>query len=172
MVSLKLQRRLAASILKCAKGKVWLDPNEIKEISISNSRMNIRSLVNDGYIIKKSMITRSLWQTRQTLKAKMEGRHSGYGKRKGTREARLPSEVLWMKKIRVLRRLLHRYRELGKIDKHLYHEMYLKVKGNAFKNKRMLVEIIHKVKAERIRERVLSYQYEAKKRRNNSVIEK
>lgn len=39
MVSLKLQKRLAASVLKCGKGKVWLDPNEANEISMANSRM-------------------------------------------------------------------------------------------------------------------------------------
>lgn len=38
MVSLKLQKRLAASVLKCGKGKVWLDPNEVNEISMANSR--------------------------------------------------------------------------------------------------------------------------------------
>jgi large subunit ribosomal protein L19e len=38
MVSLKLQKRLAASVLKCGKGKVWLDPNEVSEISMANSR--------------------------------------------------------------------------------------------------------------------------------------
>uniref|UniRef100_A0A2P2JVG1 Ribosomal protein L19 n=1 Tax=Rhizophora mucronata TaxID=61149 RepID=A0A2P2JVG1_RHIMU len=37
MVSLKLQKRLAASVLKCGKGKVWLDPNEVNEISMANS---------------------------------------------------------------------------------------------------------------------------------------
>ena len=39
MVSLKLQKRLAASVLKCGRGKVWLDPNEVNEISMANSRM-------------------------------------------------------------------------------------------------------------------------------------
>lgn len=38
MVSLKLQKRLAANVLKCGKGKVWLDPNECSEISMANSR--------------------------------------------------------------------------------------------------------------------------------------
>ena len=38
MVSLKLQKRLAASVLKCGRGKVWLDPNESNEISMANSR--------------------------------------------------------------------------------------------------------------------------------------
>lgn len=39
MVSLKLQKRLAASVMKCGKGKVWLDPNESSDISMANSRM-------------------------------------------------------------------------------------------------------------------------------------
>jgi hypothetical protein len=38
MVSLKLHKRLAASVLRCGKGKVWLDPNEVSEISMDNSR--------------------------------------------------------------------------------------------------------------------------------------
>lgn len=38
MVSLKPQKRLAADILKCGRGKVWLDPNEGNEISMANSR--------------------------------------------------------------------------------------------------------------------------------------
>ena len=38
MVSLKLQKRLASSVLKCGKRKVWLDPNEVNEIHNANSR--------------------------------------------------------------------------------------------------------------------------------------
>lgn len=38
MVSLKLQKRLAAAVLKCGKNRVWLDPNEVSEISMANSR--------------------------------------------------------------------------------------------------------------------------------------
>ena len=38
MVSLKLQKRLAASVLNCGKRKIWLDPTEINEISMANSR--------------------------------------------------------------------------------------------------------------------------------------
>lgn len=38
MVSLKLQKRLAASVLNCGLRKVWLDPNEVNEISMANSR--------------------------------------------------------------------------------------------------------------------------------------
>ena len=35
MVSLKLQKRLAASVLNCGLRKVWLDPNEVNEISMA-----------------------------------------------------------------------------------------------------------------------------------------
>ena len=99
--------------------------------------------------------------------------------------------------MRVLRRLLVRYRGAGKIDKHLYHELYHLSKGNAFKHKRALIEHvrqfisaifffffliadfclfllkqIQRAKAERQRERHLKEEMDAKRAKNKAGRER
>lgn len=76
-VSLKLQKRLAASVLKCGQKKVWLDPNEINEISLANSRRNIARLKRDGLIIKKPTVVHSRARVTLRNEAKRKGRHTG-----------------------------------------------------------------------------------------------
>merc|ERR1712137_603000 len=106
MSTLRLQKRLASSVLKCGNKKIWLDPNESSEIANANSRQNIRKLIKDGLIIKKPQVVHSRARTRANLEAKRKGRHKGFGKRHGTANARMPEKVIWMNRMRVLRRLL------------------------------------------------------------------
>lgn len=74
----------------CGKRKIWLDPNEMNEISNANSRQTVRKLVSDGLIIRKPVTMHSRARARELNAARRIGRHRGLGKRKGTKDARMP----------------------------------------------------------------------------------
>merc|ERR1712093_539298 len=90
MSSLKLQKRLASSILSCGRNKVWLDPNESHAISNANSRHHIRRYIKDGLIIKKQQAIHSRARARANVAARRLGRHRGTSKRLGSANARAP----------------------------------------------------------------------------------
>ena len=81
---------------------------------------------------------------------------------RGKANVRLPFKVLWISRIRVLCRLLNMMRDHNKINKHIYNSLYILAKGNRFKNKQVLLESIHKLKAVRDRERSLREKEESK----------
>jgi len=89
-VNLTTQKRLAASVAGCGKRKIWMDPNESNELSNANSRNTIRKLLKDGLIIKKPVTMHSRARARALTAARRIGRHRGFGKRKGTADARMP----------------------------------------------------------------------------------
>jgi large subunit ribosomal protein L19e len=145
MVNLRLQRRLASSILGAGFGRVWMDPNEVNEIALANSRKGVQKLIKDNFIIRKKIDMHSRQRARLRKEERRKGRHTGLGKRHGTSEARMPTKLVWMRRLRTLRRLLKKYRESKKVDKNLYHELYLACKANQYKSKKNLADAVEKI---------------------------
>ena len=166
MVNLRLQRRLAASILKVGAKRVWMDPNEVNEISIANSRKAVRKLIKDNFIFKKKVSMHSRQRARLRKQEVREGRHTGFGKRRGPADARMPQKVIWIRRQRTLRRLLKKYRE-KKVDKHLYHQLYLDCKANQYKSKKNLADAVEKIIYRRKLEQKTAAQKAAVKERKN-----
>lgn len=84
----------------------------------------------------------------------------------------MPTKILWVRRQRVLRRLLRKYRASKKIDRTLYHKFYLAAKGNQFKNKTVLIETIFKEKTKKIEAEKLEAQQEARRQKNQEKRKK
>lgn len=54
-----------------------MDPNEVNEIALANSRRNILKLSKDGLILKKPGVVHSRARVQLRNEAKRKGRHTG-----------------------------------------------------------------------------------------------
>ena len=162
MVNLTQQRRLAASLLRVGKGRVWMDPNEVNEIALANSRKAVRKLIKDNFIFKKKIQIHSRQRALLRKQERRLGRHTGLGKRRGCSDGRMPKKILWIRRQRTLRRLLKKYRDSKKFDKHLYHQLYLDWKAARYNSKRNLAEGVDKILAKKKLEQKIAEQKKAK----------
>jgi large subunit ribosomal protein L19e len=133
-MKLTTQKRLAADVMKVGKSRVWIDPDFEDEISLAITRDDIRRLVDEGAIQKKPIRGVSRGRARHKLSQKRKGQRSGPGRKKGKATSKLSSKDRWMMKIRPMRKELRKLRNDGKITSRVYRELYLKAKGNAFRN--------------------------------------
>ncbi len=139
MPDLSNQRRLAAALLKCGEGRVWIDPSSQEELADSVTRTDIRGAIKAGVIRRLPVKGTSRGRARQHAAEVKKGRHSGPGSRRGTPSARLPRKDRWMRRIRAQRDLLQDLRKTGKIPAAAYREFYRRAKGGMFRSREHLL---------------------------------
>ncbi|ALV61939.1 LSU ribosomal protein L19e [Thermococcus sp. 2319x1] len=135
---LKMQRRIAAELLKCGENRVWIDPERIDDVKSAITREDIKRLINEGVIKKKPIKGQSRYRAKLRQEAKKKGRHRGHGSRKGKKTARMGKKERWIMTIRALRKELRKLKAEKKIDEHTYRNLYIKAKGGQFKSKHQL----------------------------------
>ena len=133
-MKLSTQKRLAADVMNVGMSRVWLDPEFEDEVSLAITRDDIRRLIDEGVIQKKRTIGVSRGRARHILRQKRKGQRKGPGTKKGKATSKLSGKDRWMMKIRPMRKQLRKLRDEGKITPKVYRELYLKAKGNAFRN--------------------------------------
>lgn len=69
----------------------YLFNNTISKTIITGQ--NIRKMIKDGLVIKKPVAVHSRARVRKNTEARRKGRHCGFGKRRGTANARMPQKV-------------------------------------------------------------------------------
>ena len=134
-MDLKLQRRLAAEVLKCGVHRIWLDPDNLEEIKKATTRSDIRNLIKHGLIKARKIKGNSRGRIRKKLLQKKKGRRRGHGSRKGKKTARMPKKRAWIIRIRAIRKYLRELRDKGLIDRKTYRQYYRRAKGGQFKDK-------------------------------------
>lgn len=135
-MQLKIQKRLAAQLLKASQNDIWLDSNRLDEIKEAITKADMRSLIKDKAIKCKKRKGISRYRIRKKKEQKSKGRRSGPGSIKGGKHARLSKKKGWINHIRLQRVFLQNLRSKNIIDKSSYRSLYMKSKGGFFRSKR------------------------------------
>ena len=131
---MKVQRRLAAEILKCGINRIQFDPAKLTEIKEAITKADIRILINNGAISRRRLLNTSKYWARINAVQKSKGKRKGVGSRKGKKTARTPSKREWMNRIRLQREFIKNLRNKSLIENAAYHELYMKSKGGFFRS--------------------------------------
>jgi large subunit ribosomal protein L19e len=132
-MSLRIQKSIAAKVMKIGEGRVWIDPDRFEDVSMAITREDIRSLIKDGVIKKRPEVGISRGRYRKSRQQKKKGLRKGPGSRKGP-----VTGDEWIHRIRSIREFLRLLRTRKIITPAIYRILYLKAKGGAFHDKRQL----------------------------------
>ncbi len=121
-----LQKRIAASILKVGKSRVWFDPDHAKDIDSAITKADIRKMIQKKWVKDKPLKIR---------KPREKGRNKrGQGSRKGGKHSIVSKKRHWISTVRPLRAMLKELRATKQIDNITYRRINSLVKGGMFRN--------------------------------------
>jgi large subunit ribosomal protein L19e len=140
---LKLQKRLAGSILRCSPKRAVFDPARLEDIKEAITKTDMRLLIGEGAVwrLQKKGVSRARANKRKVQKSK--GLRRGEGKRKGKYTARAPKKLTWMNKIRAQRSFLKYLRENSLIKNEDFKDLYSRSKGGYFRSIKHIKLHIH-----------------------------
>ncbi|MDW8083743.1 MAG: 50S ribosomal protein L19e [Candidatus Caldarchaeum sp.] len=134
-MTLTMQRRMAADLLKCGQTRVKFDPERLEDIESAITRAEIRKLIADGAIYKVP--------AKGVSRARFEAeRKRGEGSREGGKHSLVPRKTAWINRVRAQRKYLQKLRERGSITPSDYRMLYSYVKAGNFKSVASLKEFI------------------------------
>jgi large subunit ribosomal protein L19e len=133
-MKLSTQKRLAAHVMNTGTTRVWIDPEFQDEVSLAITKNDVRRLVDEGAIQARQKQGVSRGRARFRRNQIRKGQRRGPGTKKGKATAVLTKKDRWMMKIRPMRKELKKLRADGKISSKVYRDLYLKAKGNSFRN--------------------------------------
>ncbi|MCS6784448.1 MAG: 50S ribosomal protein L19e [Candidatus Caldarchaeum sp.] len=134
-MTLEMQRRMAADLLKCGTTRVRFDPERLEDIESAITRAEIRKLIADGAIYKIP--------AKGVSRARLEPkRKRGEGSREGGKHSIIPRKTAWIQRVRSQRRYLQKLRDKGVLEPADYRTLYSYVKAGNFKSVAALKEFI------------------------------
>ncbi len=140
-MSIKLTKRIAAIVMDRGESSIRINPTALAEAKKAITREDVRVLIKNGsvYAIKEKK-NLSL-HGKELKKKRIAGRKRGYGRRKGTKNARSGTS-LYPKKIRGQRRILKSLKNDKIIDNIVFKKYYKLTKGGSFPTKISLINHI------------------------------
>ena len=133
-MSLKSQKRLAATLLGGGLNRVWIDPEENDRVQSAITREEIKTLIREDRIrlLPKTGVSRGRTRTRA-------GRRKKAGSRKGGQK---PGKQAWVLRIRAIRRHLRWLRDKRQLEGSNYAKLLAMAKGGAFRSRSHVDEYV------------------------------
>jgi len=140
--SLLSQRRMAAEILGVGINRIWIDPEALEEVEKAVTKDDIRKLIKERKIWKHPIKGVSRHRARAREEKRKKGRGRGPGSKKGSKYARMGGSMIWVMKIRAIRKILRRLKDAQVIDRRTYNKLRRVAKSGFFRSKMHVISYI------------------------------